>query len=76
MLPRHLLVLFNIYLRNYAMTSYVIAVKVMIHESDISIKLLEYQSESTRIAKIREELLNMCREREMRFDRPTSVRVA
>ena len=45
------------HLRHYA-----IAIIVMIHESDISIKLLEYQSKWTGITKLEQELLNMCLE--------------
>ena len=45
MLPRHLLVLFNIYLRIYYNNYNIILLKMrIIHESDVSIKLLEYQS--------------------------------
>ena len=44
------------HLRHYA-----IAIIVMMHESDISIKLLEYQSKWTRVSKVKQELLNMYR---------------
>ena len=43
MLPQHLLILCNLYLRNYAMTSLCPSDISMIHESNICIKLLEYQ---------------------------------
>ena len=53
MLYRQLLVVFNTYVCNYAMRPYVLAIIVMINESEILFKLLEHQSMWIRIKKIK-----------------------
>ena len=48
------------FLRDFAISrDYILASLVMIYESDILVKSFEYQSNWTRITKIKQELLNM-----------------